>query len=151
MSAAAFGVSAWAAPFATRAALRLCVRFQTVTSWPASIRRDADLVVTMLTDDSAARAVWLGPDGALSGMSDTALAVEASTVSPGWIKELAAAPVLAFSTHPLQVRGHRPRRETLYFSSEARQTTWRDFSPSPKPWVGPFYTLETWGRASPSN
>lgn len=76
---------------------------------PNAAADNADLVITMLTDDSAARAVWLGPDGALSGMPDTALAVEASTVSPGWIKELAAATGPRLLDAP--VAGSRPQAE----------------------------------------
>ncbi|MEM7722106.1 MAG: NAD(P)-dependent oxidoreductase [Pseudomonadota bacterium] len=62
---------------------------------PAEAATGAEIVITMLTDDDAARAVWLGPEGAMAGMSPGALAVEASTVSPGWITDLANAAATA--------------------------------------------------------
>jgi 3-hydroxyisobutyrate dehydrogenase len=52
---------------------------------------DADVVVSMLADDRAARAVWMGEQGALAGVKAGALLVESSTVSVGWIKDLARA------------------------------------------------------------
>ncbi len=41
----------------------------------------ADAVVTMVADDEASRAVWLGKDGAAATMKAGALAIECSTVS----------------------------------------------------------------------
>jgi 3-hydroxyisobutyrate dehydrogenase len=41
----------------------------------------ADAVVTMVADDAASRAVWLGSDGAAAAMKAGALAIECSTVS----------------------------------------------------------------------
>ena len=56
---------------------------------PRQAAEGADVVITMLTDDAAARQVWLHPEtGALAGMSPGALAVESSTVTPGWIAAL---------------------------------------------------------------
>lgn len=56
---------------------------------PAEAVAEADLVISCLTDDDAARAVWLGPDGAAAAVGEDAVAVEASTVTPGWVAELA--------------------------------------------------------------
>jgi 3-hydroxyisobutyrate dehydrogenase len=50
---------------------------------------DADVIVSMVADDRAARAVWMGEQGALAGVKTGALLVESSTISVGWIKELA--------------------------------------------------------------
>lgn len=63
----------------------------TVASSPSAAVEGAELVFTMVTDDDAARAVWLGPEGALHGMRPGAIAIEVSTVTPRWITELAAA------------------------------------------------------------
>jgi 3-hydroxyisobutyrate dehydrogenase len=52
---------------------------------------DADVIVSMVADDRAAREVWMGELGALAGAKSGALLVESSTASVGWIKELAAA------------------------------------------------------------
>jgi 3-hydroxyisobutyrate dehydrogenase len=50
----------------------------------------ADFVVSMVADDAAAREVWLGEQGALAGVARGALILESSTVSLGWIRELAS-------------------------------------------------------------
>ena len=42
----------------------------------------------MLADDAASRAAWLGEDGALAAMPSGSIAVECSTLSPDWIREL---------------------------------------------------------------
>ena len=56
---------------------------------PAGAVEGASIVVSMLADDAASRAVWLGPDGALATAGDKAILIESSTVSPAWIAELA--------------------------------------------------------------
>jgi 3-hydroxyisobutyrate dehydrogenase len=50
-------------------------------SSPADAADGADAVVTMVADDEASRAVWLGKDGAASRAKTGALAIECSTVS----------------------------------------------------------------------
>jgi 3-hydroxyisobutyrate dehydrogenase len=58
---------------------------------PRDAADNADVVIAMLADDAASRALWLGEDGALAGVRSGAIIVESSTVSPAWIAELAAA------------------------------------------------------------
>ncbi len=48
---------------------------------PAEAANGADAVVTMVADDAASRAVWLGKNGAASTAKPGALAIECSTVS----------------------------------------------------------------------
>ena len=48
---------------------------------PSDAADGADAVVTMVADDAASRAVWLGNDGAAAKMKSGALAIECSTVS----------------------------------------------------------------------
>src|ERR1700730_5683104 len=48
---------------------------------PRDAAEDADAVVTMVADDAASRAVWLGNDGAAATMKPGTLAIECSTVS----------------------------------------------------------------------
>src|ERR1700761_3612737 len=48
---------------------------------PADAAIDADAVVSMVADDEASRAVWLGKDGAAAKMKTGALVIECSTVS----------------------------------------------------------------------
>jgi 3-hydroxyisobutyrate dehydrogenase len=51
----------------------------------------ADAVFCMVSDDVASRAVWLGADGILAAeLAPGALAIECSTLSHGWVMELAA-------------------------------------------------------------
>ena len=50
-------------------------------SSPADAADGADAVVTMVADDEASRAVWLGKDGAAATMKAGSLAIECSTVS----------------------------------------------------------------------
>ena len=48
---------------------------------PEDAAIDADAVVTMVADDEASRAVWLGKAGAAANMKSGTLAIECSTVS----------------------------------------------------------------------
>ncbi|HOB33321.1 MAG TPA: NAD(P)-dependent oxidoreductase [Verrucomicrobiota bacterium] len=52
---------------------------------------DAEYVVSMVADDAASRATWLGPQGALAEVRRGAVLIECSTLSIGWVRELAAA------------------------------------------------------------
>ncbi len=49
----------------------------------------ADIVLSMVADDAASRAVWLGEHGALAGAARGSVLVESSTLTVGWIEELA--------------------------------------------------------------
>ncbi|MCC7010159.1 MAG: NAD(P)-dependent oxidoreductase [Acidobacteria bacterium] len=51
----------------------------------------AQVVLSMVSDDAASRAVWLGPDGALAGARPGSTLVESSTVTVSWVRELARA------------------------------------------------------------
>lgn len=62
----------------------------TIASTPAQAARSASVVISMLADDEASRAAWLGTEAALSAMEPDSIAVECSTVSPEWIEELHA-------------------------------------------------------------
>jgi 3-hydroxyisobutyrate dehydrogenase-like beta-hydroxyacid dehydrogenase len=50
-------------------------------SSPADAADGAEAIVTMVADDEASRAVWLGKDGAAATMKAGSLAIECSTVS----------------------------------------------------------------------
>lgn len=81
---------------------------------PAEAARAADIVVSMVTDDVAAEAVWLAPGtGAVAALRPGVVAIECSTVSPNWIARLAAAVAArgaAFLDAP--VAGSLPQAET---------------------------------------
>ncbi len=61
-----------------------------VASSPREAASRAQIVLSMVSDDSASRNVWLGEDGALTGAAASSLLIESSTLSVGWIQELAA-------------------------------------------------------------
>lgn len=62
-----------------------------VAATPREAATGADIVIAMVADDDASRAVWLGDTGALAGLEKGAIAIESSTLSPVWIDELSAA------------------------------------------------------------
>ncbi len=71
-----------AAPFAKEGAR--------VAASPADAAKGADVVISMVADDDASRSIWLGDNGALAVMRSGTILIECSTLSPAWIKELAA-------------------------------------------------------------
>lgn len=62
-----------------------------VAASPAEAAEGADFVFSMVADDEAARAVWLGEAGALGAAPGGAVLVECSTASVGWVLELESA------------------------------------------------------------
>ena len=71
------------APFASAGA--------TVAASPREAASGADIIISMVSDDIASRGVWLGENGALAGTARGSVLIECSTLTVGWIKELAAA------------------------------------------------------------
>jgi 3-hydroxyisobutyrate dehydrogenase len=69
----------------------LAARGARLVTTPRDAATGADVIIAMVADDAASRAVWLGPDGALAGARPGTIAIESSTVTPAWIRELAAA------------------------------------------------------------
>jgi 3-hydroxyisobutyrate dehydrogenase len=51
----------------------------------------ADIIISMVADDSSSRSVWFGEQGALGAAIPGAVLIESSTLSLSWVKELAAA------------------------------------------------------------
>jgi len=84
-----------------------------VAQSPREAATGADFVVAMLRDDEASRQVWLAPEtGALAGMAAGVVAIESSTLSPGWVRtlgEAAAAGGVALLEAP--VAGSLPQAE----------------------------------------
>lgn len=75
-----------------------------VADTPKDAARDAQVIVSMVGDDTASRAMWLGENGALAGAQPGAIAVECSTLSLAWVRELgglAANDKLAFLDSPV--------------------------------------------------
>jgi len=59
-----------------------------VADTPADAAQDADVIISMLSDDDASRKTWTAEHGALNGAKTGAVLVESSTVTPAWIAEL---------------------------------------------------------------
>jgi 3-hydroxyisobutyrate dehydrogenase len=59
-----------------------------VADTPKAAAQAAEVIFTMVTDDAASRAVWLGEQGILAGAKPQTILIESSTVSPDWIREL---------------------------------------------------------------
>src|SRR6266446_81325 len=62
-----------------------------VASSPREAAGRAEIIISIVADDAASRAVWLGEDGALAGASRGSVLIESSTLTVAWVKELAAA------------------------------------------------------------
>jgi 3-hydroxyisobutyrate dehydrogenase len=62
-----------------------------VAAAPDEAARQADVIISMVSDDQASRSLWLGERGALSVAKPGALCIECSTLSVAWVRELCAA------------------------------------------------------------
>ena len=69
-------------PFATEGAR--------VAMSPRDAAARADVIIAMVADDNASRSLWLGETGALAAAAPGAVCIECSTVTVGWVRELAA-------------------------------------------------------------
>jgi 3-hydroxyisobutyrate dehydrogenase len=56
---------------------------------PREAATGVEAIISMVADDPASRAVWLGPDGGLAGAAPGTMLIESSTLSPVWCEELA--------------------------------------------------------------
>lgn len=69
-----------------------CVPFAADGAFIAASPREAAshsrIILSMVADDVASRAVWLGENGALTGASPSSILIECSTLSVAWVKEL---------------------------------------------------------------
>jgi 3-hydroxyisobutyrate dehydrogenase len=80
---------------------------------PREAASGAHVVISMLRDDAASRSAWLDrSEGALAGMAAGSIAIESSTLTPVWVRELGQAAQSAgveFLDAP--VAGSRPQAE----------------------------------------
>lgn len=61
----------------------------TAAATPAEAVTDADIIMSIVGDDTSSREVWLGAKGVLAGQTKpNAIAVESTTISLGWANEL---------------------------------------------------------------
>lgn len=66
----------------------LVIRGARLATSPREAAAGADVVLAMVADDVASRAMWLGESGALAGARAGAVLIDSSTLSVGWIDEL---------------------------------------------------------------
>jgi 3-hydroxyisobutyrate dehydrogenase len=85
-----------------------------VANQPNEAAAEADVVIAMLRDDIASRDVWTNKNyGALNAMKPGAIAIESSTLSVDWIKQLGAhANVRGVSLLDAPVSGSTPSAES---------------------------------------
>lgn len=80
---------------------------------PREAANQADIVISMVTDEDASRSVWLDDErGAIHGLRAGAVAIESSTLTPAWARTLAEEITrrdVAFLDAP--VAGTRPQAE----------------------------------------
>lgn len=58
---------------------------------PREAAEQVDIVISMVTDNDVSRTVWLDPEtGAAVGLGKDAIAIESSTLTVAWVRELAA-------------------------------------------------------------
>jgi len=90
-----------------------------VAPTPHSAVKDAEFVISMVRDNEASKEVWLGNEGALKGMQPKAIAIESSTLTVFWVKELNQQfQQQGISFFDAPVAGTRPKAETaqlIYF------------------------------------
>src|SRR5579863_8552409 len=61
-----------------------------IASSPREAASRSKIILSMVGDDAASRDIWLGENGALQGASPDSILIECSTLSEGWIHELAS-------------------------------------------------------------
>src|SRR3954463_12573979 len=62
-----------------------------VATSPRDAASGAEVIISMVADDNASRAMWLGENGALSAAAPGTVCIDSSTVTAEWSRELAAA------------------------------------------------------------
>jgi len=87
---AGFDVTVYNRTITKAQTLKVETGVRVVTS-PRELTANADIIITMVSDDAALKAIYQSPDGLFSGtIPANLLAIDMSTVSPDTTKELAA-------------------------------------------------------------
>jgi 3-hydroxyisobutyrate dehydrogenase len=60
-----------------------------VAKTPGEAAARSEIILSMVSNDDASRDTWLGENGALAGAAPDSLLIESSTLTVGWIHELA--------------------------------------------------------------
>jgi 3-hydroxyisobutyrate dehydrogenase len=115
---AGHAVTVWNRTSAAAAALVSAGAKQAAT--PREAVAGSNFIIAMVRDDQASRELWLSPEmGALDGMAEGAVAIESSTLTPNWTRELGVAvEKRGFAFLEAPVAGSRPQAEAgqlVYF------------------------------------
>jgi len=62
----------------------------TAVTTPREAAARSEIIISMVANDEASHSIWLGEQGALAGTTVNSLLIECSTLSAGWIHELAS-------------------------------------------------------------
>ena len=60
-----------------------------IAASPRDAAKGAQVLIAMLADDDASRAIWLGENGALASAEKGAIAMDCSTLTVDWVRQLA--------------------------------------------------------------
>jgi 3-hydroxyisobutyrate dehydrogenase len=85
-----------------------------VATTPKEAAEGNEFIIAMVSNDEASRHVWLdGSSGALAGTKAGAIAIESSTLTPAWVRELAnAATQVGVALLDAMVSGSTPQAES---------------------------------------
>jgi 3-hydroxyisobutyrate dehydrogenase len=61
-----------------------------VAATPREAASRSQIILSMVANDDASRDIWLGENGALAGAASDSLLIESSTLTVGWVHELAS-------------------------------------------------------------
>lgn len=119
---------------------------------PRDAAKAADFVFAMVRDDDASRQVWLDPEnGALAGMAAGTVAIESSTLSPEWVRELGAeAAQRGVALLEAPVSGSRPQAESaqLIYLLGGDQATFERCEPLLKVLGSALHLVGPWGAGA---
>ncbi|QWU17440.1 NAD-binding of NADP-dependent 3-hydroxyisobutyrate dehydrogenase [Paenibacillus sophorae] len=63
----------------------------TAAATPQAASEGKDVIITMVSNDDSIREIFYGPEGILESLKPGAVVIDSSTISPGLVKEIAAA------------------------------------------------------------
>jgi 3-hydroxyisobutyrate dehydrogenase len=72
----------------------LAAKGATVANSAKEAASHADIVISVVADDTASREIWLGENGALAGATPGSVLIESSTLTVGWVQLLAQSAAL---------------------------------------------------------
>ena len=123
-----------------------------IATSPKRAAQQADYIMVMVSDDKASQQVWLDPEqGAIHGMDNSKVALELSTLSLPWSKELS----LLMQGHQYgfleaPVLGSRPQAESrqLVFILSGSEHSYQAAKPILEPLAAKLVFLDHAGQAS---